>query len=204
MHIAHCRRETVDTGRIDEAFRISDTGHHLGCERGTGRKLGEHLRGLSYIAEFCLDDYVATRSASRLDDILGHDNIVFNSGFRAVINDRICAGRDSGLHLFKTIGVIGIEEHIDAVSAVEIDKCAGMCERKIIALAFGEPDDDRKRHCFCRRRDRAELIGVGDIKMPDRASLRTCFGDHFSKCFHTADSITSLSGRRVTLFSYGI
>ena len=190
MHIAHCRRETVDTGRIDEAFRIGDTGHHLGRERSTGRKLGEHLRGLSYIAEFCLDDHVATRSASRFDNARGHDDILLDAGFRAIINDRVDTCRDSGLHLFKTIGVIGVEVHLDVFGAIEIDKCSGVGNRKIITLAFGEPDDDRERCCFGGQRNRAKLVGIRDIKVTNcaLADQRLLYG--FPKCFHTEDSIT--------------
>ena len=55
---------------------------------------------------------------------------------------------------------------------IEVDERAGVAEGKILALAFGEPRDDRQAGFFGRLRDGFELVGVGEIKMPD--SLAAC------------------------------
>ena len=189
VHVADRRRQKVYS-RLAREMRGLFGVSKIFVDVGRGRV--EHFRTAAYHAEFAFQEHVAAGGARIRDGLSGLFDVLFEREVAAVENDRVEPRVDGLFDLFNSVGVIGVQIQLDAVEPGGGNERDRFANPQKFPLAFGNTDHGRHLRLPSCLFDGPELVGIRDIKVPERDMFSPCLLDGLAKGLHVENDSTDV------------
>ena len=182
VHIADRGGKAVYPGGHRKLLGVGD-GYQI-LERYSLRQFVELLAGGADVPELALHQHVALLAVRVIDHPFDQQNIFVHRQFGTVYHYGVHAVVYRLARLIKPVRVVGVEIQRGTRGLVERHQCARVAHRKVLPLPLRKSDDGGEAGFLRGKRDGAQLVGVGDVEVPQRFARLFIFLHYFAQRPH--------------------